>query len=611
MSTMASQVTVYSLSTAGDRPFPYRGCAAATARLSDGTYIMLDADAVSEDILFYYSDDDGDTWSLCTTKDTSATNLAAAPMDYRDAPGVWIADDDTIHYCAMFYNGTKWAMGWGFASFSGTDVTVTQSLTDIAPSDTSSSSREWATPVVIEDPNNSSKWRLICSAKYNSSSYRLYEATANKTGGSLSNVQDTQITTQNAVYTRIAMEDDGDARTPANSTPDISLMYVGTSNTARKNDLTWNGTTNQYDKQTSDVSIIAYPYVEYFGYDAVNSKFFSILNNNVTPPSKSTYASHYWAHGATSVTAGPSKAGIEYDSGYSNTRLSGGGWHPDGYAYIANHCGEPTGGWMWNVLDVTGGWATATFDSVQRMMGLCSGTLGTEYYAWQVASPTQDYTSTEGYFALVLHGDSGNPNYYDKRFFYRIGPKWGYNWFTATIQGATEDGRVWDNGINSNAHPMFGAISSLDYEGYYVYTVDMDAVTINKAIHHNIPTANTGTATSLHTELRFEDADDASRPTSWTDWDGRNRTTANTQYDPSSFPTNSNLIQFTVTSLVQEVLDRGGWANGNDMMVMYENDTTTGTNYLIFIDQNTHESPWLYIDWAAAVDLPYWGILLQ
>lgn len=82
-------------------------------------------------------------------------------------------------------------------------------------------------------------------------------------------------------------------------------------------------------------------------------------------------------------------------------------------------------------------------------------------------------------------------------------------------------------------------------------------------------------ATTVKIKVGCEAADSPSTPTTWADLNGRTLSTA--------FTTDNNVVAMTagteytwsVTSAVQEILNRAGWASGNTMAILIQDNGST------------------------------------
>lgn len=91
----------------------------------------------------------------------------------------------------------------------------------------------------------------------------------------------------------------------------------------------------------------------------------------------------------------------------------------------------------------------------------------------------------------------------------------------------------------------------------------------------------------------------ANRTTARMDWDGVTGWTAETEYDS---PTTDGATTFA--SIIQEVIDRGGWASGNDIVIFWEDFDNRSTAVSLTFrdayswDNDTNKAPKLVITWT-------------
>ncbi|MBP9819701.1 hypothetical protein KBC79_03105 [Candidatus Woesebacteria bacterium] len=106
---------------------------------------------------------------------------------------------------------------------------------------------------------------------------------------------------------------------------------------------------------------------------------------------------------------------------------------------------------------------------------------------------------------------------------------------------------------------------------------------------------------TLSTTLQMDDVDDSAALTT-SNMHNRTLTTASTNAD-IKVTVESTEYSFDVTSQVQEVVDRAGWATGNDMTVIALDNGSTGSEWQEYYsyDNTTSKAPKLTIEYGAAV----------
>lgn len=151
-----------------------------------------------------------------------------------------------------------------------------------------------------------------------------------------------------------------------------------------------------------------------------------------------------------------------------------------------------------------------------------------------------------------------------------------------TVGASLDDG--WSTGV-----PQFDATSTSLYVGVGATAVDSFArytnVTIpgGATIQSAYITANQNLAThdgaGVKTNIYLEDADTAVAPTSRAEHAADVRTTAFTAWDDDEWAVDTDKDSPDIASVVQEVVDRGSWASGNAMMILWDDDGSDADSY--------------------------------
>ncbi len=159
----------------------------------------------------------------------------------------------------------------------------------------------------------------------------------------------------------------------------------------------------------------------------------------------------------------------------------------------------------------------------------------------------------------------------------------------------------WSNSITTIFGPgnfESGDIRSVQF--LFKSIVIDQAATITLAYFEPFTIATTTDGAGTNTAIKMEDEDTATKVTSRADFDGRTPTLAQTRWDDQDFST-----QFTqspsIVGVVQEVVDRGGWASGNDMNIFWF-DITSGTGFYYKVagrDKDPAEAAKLHIEWSS------------
>lgn len=107
-----------------------------------------------------------------------------------------------------------------------------------------------------------------------------------------------------------------------------------------------------------------------------------------------------------------------------------------------------------------------------------------------------------------------------------------------------------------------------------------------------------GTATNILTKVFAEAADNPLAPTTAAEFNGRTRTTASVDWDPSAWVTTTKYTSPDLAAVIQEVVDRGGWWSGNALQLFWVDDGTPTSNRLVFATfENAVQEPRLVIEY--------------
>lgn len=112
--------------------------------------------------------------------------------------------------------------------------------------------------------------------------------------------------------------------------------------------------------------------------------------------------------------------------------------------------------------------------------------------------------------------------------------------------------------------------------------------------------AHSTRADEIYMNVGCEYADDPSEPVSAADVRGREMTSSYSYYEPSGY-TAGGLYHVDITSAIQQILNRPGWAPGNTMAVLYES-LTTGSNdrrRLMESWQGSYGRPYLWFSYTS------------
>lgn len=104
---------------------------------------------------------------------------------------------------------------------------------------------------------------------------------------------------------------------------------------------------------------------------------------------------------------------------------------------------------------------------------------------------------------------------------------------------------------------------------------------------------------SITMTIYAEDVDNASAPTNYaTHQTARgNGTTATVSWTPSNWAINLNYDTVDISTVIKEIIDRGGWSSGNAILILIDRNSDNGERVARSYD-NGSGYPALYIDWS-------------
>jgi hypothetical protein len=114
----------------------------------------------------------------------------------------------------------------------------------------------------------------------------------------------------------------------------------------------------------------------------------------------------------------------------------------------------------------------------------------------------------------------------------------------------------------------------------------------------------TTSSTTVNTDLTGEDIDDAATFSAIANYNARTRTTALVAWDSIPGWTGGTSYNTpSITSIIQEIVDRGGWASGQDMVVFWEDggSSADANRYGASWDHTTYNPPALYVEYTSLV----------
>lgn len=192
---------------------------------------------------------------------------------------------------------------------------------------------------------------------------------------------------------------------------------------------------------------------------------------------------------------------------------------------------------------------------------------------WQVIGPFNDWGTTDDFNIktnIYVRNTSGSTD------------------FTKRVANTNDDGSKFGSSSWSTSELKVGDSATGDVDA----AVRFNNVTIAQGATINSATL-TLTSTALHSFTYLskiygidedDTADFSSSPL------GRTKTTASVDWDETSMADEAEIVTPDIKTIVQEIVDRGSWASGNDMGFIIENDGTSGSSNADFYDYGTDSS---------------------
>jgi hypothetical protein len=128
--------------------------------------------------------------------------------------------------------------------------------------------------------------------------------------------------------------------------------------------------------------------------------------------------------------------------------------------------------------------------------------------------------------------------------------------------------------------------------------------------YFQIYSENQQSGSGTNTIIKGEDVDDAAAFSTKENYDARSRTSASVDWDITATWSESTWQDSPeIKTVIQEIVNRGGWSSGNDLVIFWEDDGTSteyreGAAYDFYI--GSEYAPKLYIEWTTggALSIP-------
>jgi hypothetical protein len=155
----------------------------------------------------------------------------------------------------------------------------------------------------------------------------------------------------------------------------------------------------------------------------------------------------------------------------------------------------------------------------------------------------------------------------------------------------------WDTGSSEAYFGSFGAGQTLDaFIRFSNVQVPQGATIVTATLR--VKCSETKTNSTLYTRIRAHEADDSAQLSDRTEFLARDWTENYGAYYNENWYSGT-WYEADVTSVVQEITDRGGWSPGNHLqLAIFDNGSGNGVYRAFYTFDNGSGYPELYIDWS-------------
>ena len=146
------------------------------------------------------------------------------------------------------------------------------------------------------------------------------------------------------------------------------------------------------------------------------------------------------------------------------------------------------------------------------------------------------------------------------------------------------------------------AAAGANGKSWLPFTVDIAKDTVITSATLKVRASGNSSGTTVKLKIGCEAADNPSAPTNWTQLNSRTLTTAYTLNNNVAAWTAGTEYTFDITTAVQEILNRAGWASGYTLAVMVnDNGSSVDTNRGFAASEHaTYAAAILSIDYASS-----------
>ncbi len=164
--------------------------------------------------------------------------------------------------------------------------------------------------------------------------------------------------------------------------------------------------------------------------------------------------------------------------------------------------------------------------------------------------------------------------------------------------GANGDDGHWFDGSSSFSNSLpgqgmgwgAGGAGSLNSFARFISVTIPQGATINSAVLKFNPDDNYS-STTVNLRISAIDADNAAAPTDYNEANTATLTTAKVDWDNvASWSIDAETSSPDISSVIQEIIDRGSWSSGNALVIMIKDNVSTTGGGSVFRESDTHNS---------------------
>lgn len=178
-----------------------------------------------------------------------------------------------------------------------------------------------------------------------------------------------------------------------------------------------------------------------------------------------------------------------------------------------------------------------------------------------------------------------------------------------SVGASGDDGYYTSFSLNTSGVEAFvGNFFGTSYHSFFRFaSVSVPSgVTISTA-HITLTASDPKSGATCNLVVSADDADDPAAPTSAADINGRTHTSATVSWSSvPSFTAGNTYDTPEIKTVVQELIDRGGWSSGNAMLFLIDNDgsSTDANRDIATYDHATYAPAELHIEYSTGGAIP-------